>query len=183
MIVCRNLDWKNQSPPVPGQYREWTEPIWGMIQVGLGHVLGTVLRRFQDCSGPDQVLFWTRTRNVLSTIEKCSEHDCGMFWAWLRNVLSMIQEYSEPARRRSGAGLGMIWVRTKTGPRLKQYWFRTCLGPTGTNKRPNSLWYVSAGVIILCSGFLCSEFILAKTMTCKLTDLKLTLSLGKLVTS
>ena len=43
-----------------------------------------------------------------------------MFWAWLRNVLSMIEECSEPEWGRSEAGLGMIWVRTETGPGLVQ---------------------------------------------------------------
>ena len=59
-----------------------------------------------------------------------------MFWAWLRNVLSMIEECSEPERGWSEAGLGMIWVRTETGPGLNQDLFRTCLGPTGTIEMP-----------------------------------------------
>ena len=119
ICTCINGIWqkfwlKKSVPPVPGKYREWTEPIWGMIQVGLEHVRGTVLSRFKDCSGPDQGLFWTRTRNVLSMIEECSEPERGL----------------------GEAGLGMIWVRTETGPGLNQDLFRTCPGPTGTTEMP-----------------------------------------------
>ena len=98
---------KKSVPPVPGKYREWTEPIWGMIQVGLEHVQGTVLSRFKDCSRPDQGLFRTRARTVMDQNQECSEHDWGIFWAWMGTEWS-----------RFGDDLSQDWNRT-----------RTCSGP------------------------------------------------------
>ena len=106
VIGILQKSWLKKSvPPVPGKYRKWTEPIWGIIQVGLEHVQGTVLSRFKDCSGADQGLFWTRPRIVLRMIEDCSEHDWGMFWAWTA------MEWS-----RFGYDLSPDWNRSKTEP-------------------------------------------------------------------